>query len=392
MKRRALAAHALMAAWFALAGLAFGATQDVRIQIWNETTNSPGTADELNVMTMGRDVEILASEEHVAGEITVPSVEMQQPHLIQAVVGAVKYSHVLMPGTAVGGPVRVSIYDATRDISVVHTHDFRVLFGHDNETQHVMLAATLVNHSSYTYAADGPTWTLAVPDAAKDSLKVELNRGTVPVQVTPEPAGDGRYSVTFDVQPGNTDIEVSYDGAPYQGKAELTLDFPFSAQNVLLLTLPPDIKVLAPPTQDQGLDEPNNIHLYGVAVDFPGTARFAFEGGTFVPKQEEETAEGDVKSVPNPWTRARGLLLLGALLLVLVLFSTRELFRREEPGGVFNLSPAEHRALEERLSRELAQLEARHEQREISEAAYRDQRRRLRTQLALLLSNRGDAA
>ncbi|MBE7558014.1 hypothetical protein HS125_03310 [bacterium] len=363
---------------------ALGAARDLEVEIWNETTGAPGLADQFNVLTMGRDVEYLLSRENVAGAITVPSLELDQPHLLQAIVGGVKYNRMLMPGAPLAEPLRVSVYDATQSPLIVHAHDFRVLFGHDNAVQHVMLAATLVNDGSYTYFSEGPTWVLAVPETARSSLKVELNRDGVPVPLTPEPAGEGRVGLSFAVQPGHTNLEISYEGEPYTGRAELLLDFPFVARSLTLLTLPDDIRVLAPSAEDRGIVEEDHLHIYGVSAELPGRLAFAFEGGRFPARAESGGHEGEVKNTPNLWAGFRGLVLLGVLLALLFLFGVWDLFRREEPGGALNLSPAECRALEERLSAELAELEARHARREVSEIVYRDRKRRLTSQLALL--------
>lgn len=362
------------------------AAVDLTLELWNGTLNAPATVEELNVLTMGREVRYVAAEEQVAGRITVPSLELDQPYLIQAVYGGLKYSRMLMPGQSLEGPLRVSVYEATSELAGVHAHELRLLFGHDNAIEHFLLSATLVNHTSYTVFSEGPTLFFPVPEEAVEELRVSLSRGSIPVDLLPERQEDGRWGVRFDLQPGTSSLQVSYNGKPYAGRSELALDFPFEANRVMLLTLPPDISVSAPALKDLGVDPEDHVHVYEIGAELPGALRFLFEGGKFDERAMTPVHAGRPVKAHNYWRGVPGFLLGGGLLLVLLAFALSELYRRSEPGGALNLSPAEHAALLERLRRQLAELEARHQRRELSEAAFRDQSRRIRAQLALLSS------
>ena len=270
------------------------------------------------------------------------------------------------------------------DASILHATEVRILFGHDQNTTTLFIFAWLVNDSSGTYVSDGAALVFAPPEGASHTLRGELATPAGSRRLTEATATQG-IGLALRVPPGHSNLRLEYHTTPYQAPAHLHFSLPFKAESTHLFVAPQSVKVAGTPTSLTSHDDKLGLDVYRVDARFPGEVAFTFTDSAPPQKQASEDDNMDVKPLPNRFSQWMGYVLLGGLLLVLFAFGLSELVRSPGRGGTYNLSSAEHAALKERLYDDLASLERSHDGGEVSDAAFRDERRHLRLQISLLL-------
>ena len=266
----------------------------------------------------------------------------------------------------------LSVFDTTTDPSGVRAD--RVHFILDFNSGQAQVAELLVfsQDGNRTYVGDGTgVLHFALPDGAQ-GLEIDGN------------TQDGRYQVTADgfvdrlpLQPGQGVRQVLYRYAlPYTGDSlDFTRALPYAAANVNALVTDIGQQVTSEGLANQGVRETQQGNFYNlvgqnlaagqpVTIQMTGLAAASAAGGEATPTTGGGTATGRILL----WVLI-GLAATAAVLLVALPLLRR---RGAEVKGA---------STRDEVVDALARLDMAHEAGELSDAAYRDERLRLKAQL-----------
>ena len=266
-------------------------------------------------------------------------------------------------------------YDTTTDGSGVRADRVHFIMEFDSDRIYFTELIVFGLEGNKAYAGDGAgTLRFTLPQGAEG---LEISDGALGERYIATAEG---FVDTLPLPPGRGTRQVLYRYAvPYTGRTlDLTRAIPYPAANVNALVAEVGAKVTSDQLTDQTVRQTQNgnfISLSGqnLAANQPITLRFSD-----LPLGVSSAAMTAGETAPATNDRALLLILLGAGGLLVALLVTIPLLR---PRKTPTASTASRVADEENLVDALARLEIAHQAGELSDAAYRDARLRVKAQI-----------
>lgn len=279
-------------------------------------------------------------------------------------------AHFLAGQTELNLPI--AVYEATTDGSGVRADRVHFIMEFDSDRIYFTELIVFGLEGNKAYAGDGAgTLRFTLPPGAEE---LEISDGALGERYIATAEG---FVDTLPLPPGRGTRQVLYRYAvPYTGRTlDLTRAIPYPAANVNALIAEVGAKVTSDQLTDQTVRQTQNgnfISLSGqnVAANQPITLRFSD-----LPLGVSSAAMTAGETAPATNDRALLLILLGAGGLLTALLVALPLMRRRA-------TPVATRATDdESLVDALARLEIAHQAGELSDAAYRDARLRVKAQI-----------
>jgi hypothetical protein len=182
----------------------------LKIQIWNETQNKEGIADELKLIKLEGGMVPIFQTENIQGKYNTPIMEIPDslPVLIQIKYKNVSYNKMLPPVAEMrSGLIKVSVFDDTQDQSVLKVKSFIEVLKEVNRLL-VYKIYIIENNSSpkKSYINDQNPFRAYLPSSATEvraSLTQEGSRMAIPLNLQ-----DGKLD--RGIQPGTSELQISY--------------------------------------------------------------------------------------------------------------------------------------------------------------------------------------
>ncbi len=276
----------------------------------------------------------------------------------------------------------LTVYDTTAEAQGLRTDRIHYIVEFENGQALVAELLLFSLDGDRTYIGDGGA-----------VLRFSLPAGAQNVEIDGDD-GSGRFEMTADgfidklpLRPGaNTRQALFRYSLPYTaGRLDLVHTLAYPAANVNALISDVGQQVSSPQLADQGIRPTENGNYYNLLGQNLAAGQQVLIRLTNLPTAGGASAAGTAGGL-NPWLLAAlvGLAAGGAVALILLPI----LRSRSLAAGA---APVAAAATREDLIDALARLDLAHEAGELDEAAYRDQRLRLKAQLSDLLHREGTA-
>jgi hypothetical protein len=247
-------------------------------------------------------------------------------YLIQANHQEIGYHAAVPPmkfdssGTA---SVDITIYDTTPAASALRVREMRVLVGAQGSKLRVQEEYQVDNTSSppRTYSNVNGTFVFYIsPQAGGEPTVSVTGLANMPLsQATVRGKAPGEYHIAYALKPGVTPVTVSYD-ADYSSEQFALSDHPaFPIDQASMFVFPSTLQVESQIFKPGGVDTKNNVQRFdaeNIARGTPLEARVSGEASAS-PPAADNSAEGQVKALPNNMTRL-GIPLFICILLIML--------------------------------------------------------------------------
>ncbi len=289
----------------------------------NGTTGDAGSADRVQLVRLGRGMEIVQTLEKVRGafELELPTSSAQDSYLVQAVTGAAIYSERVAPGQT---SVNLTIYDVVDSLEIRAVIGSLALYAYE-ESVDFGAFYNLDNQSEPPRTLVNPAGTFSFPlIEGYRELEASTRRGEMPLRQTLE-IGNGQARINYPLKPDRTQLMVRsiHDYDP-EGVNRFTLPLLASQDFMHVLVLPSRLEVEGEGLEFVSKDEQEDVALFQWRRQ-PGQSELTIQmRGKPAPKrgQVAESSGGSssaganmkVESRPNPLDSYRWYIVGGVLL------------------------------------------------------------------------------
>lgn len=246
-------------------------------------------------------------------------------YLIQANHQEIGYHAAVPPmkfdssGTA---SIDITVYDSGSDASALRVREMRVLVGAQGSKLRVQEEYQVDNSSSppRTYANVNGTFIFYIsPQGGEPTVSVTGLANMPLSQATVRGKAPGEYHIAYALKPGITPVTVSYDADYSSGQFALSDHSAFPIDQASMFVFPSTLQVESQIFKPAGVDTKNNVQRLdaeNIARGTPLDARVSGEASAS-PPAADNSAEGQVKALPNNMSRL-GIPLFICILLIML--------------------------------------------------------------------------
>jgi hypothetical protein len=198
---------------FATALVAASAFAAIDGTVTNRTTGKPQPGIAVNLIKLGRGMEVASSVKTDAqGRFSFPvEAEAQMPYLVQAFHEGVSYSKMIQPGTPATG-LSVDVFDVATRVSGVKIGEHIIFLEPGSAGLQVNELLAVRNEGNVTLNDDAGTLRFWLPPGANGQVRVSVTTGAgMPIQRQAQKTKQANiWTVAYPVKPGETRFNLTY--------------------------------------------------------------------------------------------------------------------------------------------------------------------------------------
>ncbi len=349
---------------FLFAANAFAA-QVLEGTILNGTTQKPGAAELVTLISLGQGMQEVAHVRDVQGKFSFDLAKLSRdaqsgPFMFRATYKGVNYFKPMMSPEEAQKPQQVTVFDQVPNMegAVVKLPHFFIKRDQDR-----LLC-------SWNFEIENPTkatmhkleglFPVTIPDGAEE-IQVSASSGTMPVKVgLTRGKQPGLFYLNYPFKPGKSSMQLSYalDYKKEQAVLEPRLHHPIA--KVMALIYPEDMRVDSEGMQELQVDAQQRLKVVawqGLTPDKPW--RISLSGGSKLsaPDMSQQGMqghnhgdEGDQKVVEKPPAIASVRWLIWGIMIFGFLINTVAFLRRRKNGAASSFEFSQARAYREKLA------------------------------------------
>lgn len=249
----------LLLLWGLATGLMAG--EKVSGYLENGTHGAAGSADRVQLVRLGRGMEVVQSLENVSGafEMELPTSSEQGNYLIQAVKGEAIYSERVSPGQT---SLSITVYDLDDSLEIQATIGSLALYAYE-ESIDIGVFYNLDNLGEPPKTLENSAGTFSFPlIEGYRELEASTRRGEMPLRQNLE-IGNGRATIGYPLKPGRTQLMVrsihNYDAG---SENSFTLPLLASQDFMHVLVLPSRLSIEGEGLEFISKDERDDVALF----------------------------------------------------------------------------------------------------------------------------------
>ncbi|MFC1729838.1 hypothetical protein ACFL6I_05830 [candidate division KSB1 bacterium] len=364
----------------------YGQTAVIKGSVRNGTTGGLHTAEAVRLFDMGTGEMMQVRELNNVSEFVFDGLirSAMAHYLVQVEYKGVIYSENVPLQTGIETvDTDVTVYEPTSDDGVIHIENVQIVFANTGPRLQVVRVYRIANNAdvSKTYVSDNGTFKFAVDPMSAGIDFVTTNTGATPVNQAPFETDDhGIFAIDYPFKPGVTEVTVSYSVDYSSGTYTFSESQLYDIPEVFVACIPADMAVSGMPLEHAGLDSQRDMHVYSAEpVTAGSTVSFTLSGGS---------PGGQIMWTPNRVDEYKYVLIP----LVLALLLLGNFVSRNKAAVKSKSTPKKLLQQKDALLNEIAQLDDKFAQNQMSESDYKRKRGQLKNRLIELYKRIDKAA
>ncbi len=296
---------------------------DLRVNLINGTTNTPGFADRVVLMDLSAGMLEVASAADVNSSTTFSDINPsgQKQYLIQASLAGVSYSTTFVPTPDLTAwEASITLFDVQSTLSDIKaTVPFFVIYAFVDKL-YIQKRLILENHSDppVTFFDLPGIINVHVPDNVTQMDYLTIKHGTTPLRTQTIDSDRGQV-IPNALKPGSSEIDIAYY-LPYDSSAALVSEtVSYDIDHFHVYVMPMNMQVTAPGLKREGTDNENGLAIYAFEHVSAGTEIEFRITGQGMTDTESQGQQNTGKIVVEHRIAANNELILAGVLVMLIL-------------------------------------------------------------------------
>ncbi len=298
---------------------------DLRVNIINGTSNTPGQADRVVLMDISTGMTEIDAITNANGSVTFRNLKAERDNrfLIQGYVGGVTYSSVFAPTAGVTAwETSITVYDHQDEVTdLTVTVPYFVIYAFEDRL-YIQKRLIFENKSNppVTFSKTPGLIKVHIPEDVLQLDYLTFKSETMPLRTQAIKTDNGQVLPNA-LKPGISEVDIAYY-LPYEsGSAVVTEKIRYDIDHFHVYTMPLSLNISSPGLSREGTDNENGLAIYAINQVSAGTnmqIQVSGQGMAENQEHEHEQQQNDGRIVVEHRLPTSTKLVLSGVLIMLI--------------------------------------------------------------------------